>query len=167
MTFHKALRVTLVLTMCIGLAACGGKQSGNLDLPGDAPPGGIVEHNRDSAPTNYKKSSFWDTFGASKADQTVKVNKYIWAAALDVLHFLPVQSVDPFTGVIITDFGTPPGGRSAYRATIHVVDPALEARSLRISLHSRGGLVSAGTTRAVEDAILSRARQLRIADGKL
>lgn len=99
--------------------------------------------------------------------ETVAVNRYLWAAALDVLSFLPVQSVDPFTGVIVTGFGTPPGGGRAYRATIQVRDPALDARALKVALFTRSGPASAATARAVEDAILARARQLRISDGAL
>lgn len=99
--------------------------------------------------------------GRSGLDGSVQVNKYIWNAALDVLSFLPVQSADPFTGVIITGYGTPPGGGRAYRATIHVTDPALDARALNISLYTSGGPASAETVRAVENAILTRARQLR------
>jgi hypothetical protein len=95
------------------------------------------------------------------------VNKYIWNASLEVLNFLPVQSVDPFSGVIVTGFGTPPGGGRAYRATILVDDPALDARSLKLSLATRAGPASADTVRAVEDAILTRARQLRQADDRL
>jgi hypothetical protein len=99
---------------------------------------------------------------------TVEVNKYIWAAALDVLNFLPIESVDPFTGVIVTGYGTPPGGGRAYRATIYVQDPALDARSLRVALQTRGGgAVSRDVARAVEDAILTRARQLRVQDSRL
>lgn len=96
--------------------------------------------------------------------EQVAVNRYIWAAALDVLSFLPIQSVDPFTGVIVTGYGTPPGGSRAYRANIHVKDPALAARSLSLALMTRSGPVNPATVRAVEDAILTRARQLRIAD---
>ena len=99
---------------------------------------------------------------------TVAVNKYIWDAALDVLDFLPIQAADPFSGVIVTGYGTPPGGGRAYRATIYVQDPALDARSLNLALQSRGRrVVSADTVRAIEDAILTRARQLRIRDSKL
>ena len=95
----------------------------------------------------------------------MQVNKYIWKAALEVLNFLPVESVDPFTGVIVTGFGTPPGGGKAYRATIYVQDGALDARSLHIALQTKGGgAVSADTVRTVEDAVLNRARQIRIAD---
>jgi hypothetical protein len=95
------------------------------------------------------------------------VNKYIWNATLEVLSFLPVEAVDPFTGVIVTGYGTPPGGSRSYRATIHVTDPALEARSLNLSLVTRSGAVDADTVRAVEDAILARARQLRARDGDI
>lgn len=100
-------------------------------------------------------------------EQIVQVNRYIWTASLQVLNFLPVQSVDPFTGVIVTGFGTPPSGGTAYRATVLVQDPALDARSLNVALQTRRGPASAATVRAVEDAILTRARQLRIADGRL
>jgi hypothetical protein len=96
------------------------------------------------------------------------VNKYIWAASLDVLNFLPIESVDPFTGVIVTGYGTPPGGGGSYRATIYVQDPALDARSLKLAMQGRGGgAVAPDTIRAIEDAILTRARQLRIQDSKL
>ncbi|WP_170493328.1 DUF3576 domain-containing protein [Ruegeria profundi] len=114
-----------------------------------------------------ERTSLWDLFSANNAEQTTNVNRYLWAASLDVLNFLPVQEVDPFTGVIVTGYGTPPGGGRQYRATVHISDPALAARSLSVALQSSGGSpVSAATTRAVEDAILSRARQLRIADNK-
>lgn len=99
--------------------------------------------------------------GRGSATDDVQVNKYIWNAALDVLSFLPVQTADPFTGVITTGYGTPPGGGRAYRAVINVTDPALDARTLNVSLYTRGGAVSGETVRAVENAILTRARQLR------
>ena len=99
--------------------------------------------------------------------EQVAVNRYLWAASLDVLNFLPVQSVDPFTGVITTGYGTPPGGGRAYRATIYITDPALDARALNVALQTQSGPVAVETQRAVEDAILNRARQLRIADGRL
>jgi hypothetical protein len=94
------------------------------------------------------------------------VNKYLWTAAIEVLDFLPIQTIDPFTGVIVTGYGTPPNGSSAYRATILIDDPALDARSLTVALQTRGGAASAATSRAIEDAILSRARQMRISDNK-
>ncbi len=114
-------------------------------------------------------STIWELFGDSDdPNTTVEVNRYIWQASLEVLNFLPIESIDPFTGVIVTGYGRPPGGGRAYRATVYVQDPALDARSLKIALQSQGGgAVATETLRAVEDAILTRARQIRIRDSKL
>ena len=116
-----------------------------------------------------KGSTIWDLFSNRDTNnQQVSVNRYLWNASLDVLNFLPIQSVDPFTGVIVTGYGTPPGGGRAYRATVKISDPALDARSLKLSLQGAGGsAVAPDTVRAVEDAILTRARQLRVRDGQL
>ena len=167
MAGSRPLKVTLILALCAVLAACGGRTTTTRVAAADAPPGGQEFNTRANAGFNYEKSSIWDVLGPNRSDQTVNVNKYLWAASLDVLNFLPLQTVDPFTGVIITGYGSPPGGGRAYRATVHIRDPALEARSLNLALQTRGGPASAATTRAVEDAILSRARQLRIGDSKL
>ena len=109
--------------------------------------------------------SLFDAF-RNRGSAEIKVNRFLWTAALDVLDFLPVQAADPFTGVITTGFGQPPGGGTQYRATVLISDPALDARSLNVALQTRRGPVSAETQRAVEDAILARARQLRINAGK-
>lgn len=112
-----------------------------------------------------ERSTVWDLFtNVDDPNTTVEVNKYLWQASLEVLNFLPIESVDPFSGVIVTGYGVPPGGGRAYRATIYVQDPALDARSLKLSLMTKGGAVDAATVRAVEDAILTRARQLRVRD---
>lgn len=110
----------------------------------------------------------WDLFRASTGnDVGGNVNRYLWNASLDALSFLPVETVDPFSGVISTGYGTPPGGGRAYRATILISDPSLDARSLKVALQTRGGgPVSAETVRQVEDAILTRARQLRTRDSR-
>lgn len=124
---------------------------------------------RDNAPdTAQIGGPIGGTFGRNvDPEVTLRVNRYIWTAALDVLSFLPLETVDPFSGVFVTGYGTPPGGGRAYRATVYVQDPALDARSLHVALESKGGgPVTLETTRAVENAILTRARQLRIAETK-
>ena len=77
------------------------------------------------------------------------------------------QEREPFTGVIVFGYGTPPGGGRSYKATVYVRDPALDARSIEVALLSQGGPVSTETAHQVEDAILARARQLRIQDRNL
>lgn len=171
MSLARILRAGVLGGTVAALSACGGngfsgnlfgRSSSNSTATAKAPP-------TDAGPPETRNvPSIWELFGKSKnPNTTIDVNKYIWNASLQVLNFLPIESVDPFSGVIVTGYGTPPGGGRAYRATIYVQDPALDARSLHIALATRSGPVSAATQRAVEDAILTRARQLRIADGKL
>ena len=116
-----------------------------------------------------ERETIWDLFGNNDDPSvTVEVNRYLWQASLEILDFMPLEAADPFTGILAFDYATPPGGSRAYRATVFVSDPALEARSLRVALQGRGGsAVSRETARQVEDAILTRARQLRVADGNL
>jgi len=119
---------------------------------------------RDVAP----RESIFDLFGNRDNPNTrIEVNKYIWTAAQDILDFLPLETADPFTGVMVYGYGRPPGGGPAYRATVYVQDPALDARSLSVALATQSGPVNRATAQAVEDAILTRARQLRVADGRL
>lgn len=143
--FSRVAKGLMAATLLTALSACGSSSPFGSKTAADA----TVQASR--------------TSGA----ESVAVNRYLWAASLDVLNFLPIESVDPFTGVIVMGYGTPPGGNRAYRATIYITDPALDARSLNVALQSRSGPVPAETQRAIEDAILSRARQIRIADRAL
>lgn len=184
MSFHRLARAALPVGLALSLSACGGMTGeGNSSFTGGGAERQVeaaaaqrqaefAERNRGATvagANSGSRSSLWDLFGTKdNPDTTVEVNKYIWNAALEVLNFLPVQSVDPFTGVISTGYGVPPGGGRAYRATVYVQDPALDARSLKVALQGQGGgPVSAETQRAVEDAILTRARQLRLRDSRL
>lgn len=115
-----------------------------------------------------RRETIWDLFGGGPdPNVTVAVNRYLWNASLDVLDFMPVEDVDPFSGVIVFGYGTPPGSGRAYRATVLIRDPSLDARSLSVAIQTRGGPASLATQRAVEDAILTRARQLRQTDANL
>ena len=159
---HTAVNWVASAILVGSLAACG--SGGSSDLTATARPPQYTDPNN---PNNIDtEDTIWNIFDRDE-ETRVLVNKYLWAASLDVLNFLPVQTVDPFTGVIVTGFGTPPGGGRAYRATILIDDPALDARSLNVSLQTRNGPASPATARAIEDAILSRARQMRIADDRL
>jgi hypothetical protein len=113
------------------------------------------------------RSTIWDVTNRDLKTTPVKVNRYIWQASLEVLDFMPIETIDPFSGVIVTGYGTPPGGKTKYEATVLVTDPALDARTLRVSLRTPSGPADPETMRALEDAILSRARQLREADAQL
>jgi len=158
--FRLPLSIALI-SSCGLLAACGGSSE---DV---AKQTAVPSSRLDREAAASDGSSMMSMFGKYKDPSTaVEVNRYLWDASLEVLNFLPIESADPFTGIISTGFGTPPGGKTAYRATIQISDAALDARSLNLSISTRNGVASADTVRAVENAILTRARQLRIADQK-
>ena len=95
-------------------------------------------------------------------DEIGSVNKYLWQASLEVLSFLPIGSADPFSGIIVFGKGKAPGSSQSYDATVYISDPALDARSLSVTVRSSNGTVSSEAKREIESAILSRARQLRL-----
>ena len=98
----------------------------------------------------------------SDSDEIGSVNKYLWQASIEVLSFLPINSADPFSGIIVFGKGKAPGSSQSYDATIYISDPALDARSLSVTVRSSNGTVSSEAKREIESAILSRARQLRL-----
>lgn len=161
---RRISKILAVATMIASLAACsGGGGSGSI---GSNPFGSLGSLGLSVGGGGGGEAATRQAT-RTRGAESVAVNRYLWAASLDVLSFLPVESVDPFTGVIVFGYGTPPGGGRAYRATVHISDPALDARALNVALQTRSGPVSVETQRAVEDAILGRARQLRIADRAL
>ena len=126
-----------------------------------------VNINPEDVDLNPESSSMFDLFKDTDDETVLKVNRYIWKASLEVLSFLPIEGADPFSGVITTDWGMPPGSKILYRATVFIQDPSLDARSLKVNLFKKTGTVDVKTIRVIENAILSRARQLRINDEKL
>ena len=98
------------------------------------------------------------------------VNAFLWRATLDTLSFMPLSSADPFGGVVITDWYTPPGVQGErFRATAYILGRQLRSDGIRVVLFRqeiRNGTwvdvpVSPGTTAELEDQVLNRARELR------
>ena len=158
MTIELRIRKTVLALAALALGGCGGLSGGASEE--DLVDAGLV--------VDPQRETIFDLFdNRDDPNTTVEVNRYLWNASLEILDFMPIEAADPFSGVIVYGFGTPPGGGTAYRGTVHITDPALDARALRVALQSRGGAVSRETTRQIEDAILTRARQLRIRDSSL
>ncbi|MGE0741472.1 MAG: DUF3576 domain-containing protein [Hyphomonadaceae bacterium] len=101
----------------------------------------------------------------------IGVNSYLWRASLDTLNFMPLASADPFGGVIITDWYSDPTTPSErFKATVYILDTRLRADALNVSIfrqqQQNGAWVDAtvdpDTEIQIENAILTRARQLRL-----
>ncbi len=103
----------------------------------------------------------------------IGVNSFLWRASLDTISFMPLISADPFGGVIITDWYAPPETQNErFKITVYILGRDLRADGVRASVFrqlrdDRGGWVDAAvenrTQIEIEDAILTRARQLRVA----
>ena len=153
-------------SICLGLAAL----SALTACSGDAQRNRELALERRNEEQEISDESIFDLFRQrGDADRQVAVNRFLWQASLDILSFLPLEGADPFSGLIVTGWGNVGGG--AYRATVYISQPALDARSLKVAaFRQQGGRavpVGQAENRAVEDAILTRARQLRIAAAEL
>jgi hypothetical protein len=98
------------------------------------------------------------------------VNAYLWRGALDTLSFMPLASADPFGGVIITDWYTPPAANGErFKATAYILGRELRSDGVRLSIFRQvlengqwvDAPVSAVTVGDIENKVLSRARELR------
>lgn len=117
---------------------------------------------------------FGDDEQASAQGPGVAVNAFLWRAALDTVSFLPLSSADPFGGVIITDWHSEtPGATERFKVNVIILsrDLVADGVSARVFREVRGDAasgwrsasVSADTASKLENAILQRARELRIA----
>jgi hypothetical protein len=101
----------------------------------------------------------------------VGVNGFLWRASLDTVAFMPVASADPFGGVIITDWWAMPESPSErFKMNVYILARSLRADGVRVAVFrqvqdGRGSWQDASvaddTNARIEDAILTRARQLR------
>jgi hypothetical protein len=102
----------------------------------------------------------------------VGVNSYLWRATLDTVSFMPLASADPFGGVIITDWYSPPDQpNERFKVNIFILGRELRADGVRASVfrQKRDGnaqwldaAVDQATGTDLENTILTRARQMRL-----
>jgi hypothetical protein len=157
------------------VAGCGGGENTEpipQGPPGRAPDGSVFGDGGASVDNLVSGDAFG--LGQEEEGGSLPVNKFLWQASLDTLSFLPLASTDPFTGVIATDWGAAPNQPGErFKVTAYMLSPALAASSLRVAVYREvrdgsGAWVPAAidpeTPRKLEDAILTRARQIRIAD---
>lgn len=142
----------------------------------------IGKNRYDPAPTGQPKnddSLFGEGgifgFGGGGKDEGgggIGVNSYLWRASLDTIAFMPLASADPFGGVVITDwYINPKQPNERFKMTIYILDKRLRADGIKVAVFRQeqgpgGSWADApGNTETgvrVENAILTKARQLRI-----
>lgn len=165
----RKLWAPALMAGALALAACHGQS------------GAPAEANYTGAPGGGDQSSLLGdngtVFGTAKTNRDTNaggtglgVNAYLWRGALDTLGFMPLASADPFGGVIITDWYTPPGTNGErFKATAYILGRQLRSDGIRVAIFRQvqqdgqwvDAPVSPVTVGEIEDKVLARARQLR------
>lgn len=111
-------------------------------------------------------------FGGGGGGGGVAVNSFLWRASLDTVSFMPLASADPFGGVIITDWYSPPEApNERFKLNVFILDRQLRADGLRVAVFKeqasgggwRAAPLDSATAIDIENKILERARELRVA----
>lgn len=176
--FHIRFAFLTLTLATLGLAACTSP-----DLGGEAKYPTGRERTQGGGNDIYSKpESIFGTgglFGGVSRNQGdensgttgISVNSFLWRASLDTVSFLPIVSADPFGGVILTDWYTPVENENErFKVNVFILGRQLRSDGIRVRVFKQQLVkgawtdieVSPETPRQLEDAILTRARQLRI-----
>ncbi len=175
-TIFRALATGLKLGLVIavgGLLVSACTSFEDVDDEPNINSGALEDINWEERETIFGKGGL-NLFGSKTPQNTggaLGVNSYLWRASLDTISFMPVNSADPFGGVILTDWHTPREAPSErFKLNVYILDRTLRADGVRVAVfrqvQDRGGnwkdaAVPNETGTKIEDAILIRARQLR------
>lgn len=164
---HRISRFLLIAAFAVPVFGCAsneGTQTAAVD-PSTA---------RDQSGANggLLEALFTPSPGGGGSNSGISVNSFLWRASLDTISFLPLNSADPFGGIIITDWYSPPEAPDErFKVNVYILDRELRADGLRVTvfrqMRDAQGLwvdarVEERTARDLENAILRRARQMRI-----
>lgn len=173
----RLLPLALAFSALIGLSACDSVPKGEAKFPTGldrTTTGDDIYGEKDSIFGNEGFSIFGGKKKKGEADGStgIGVNSYLWRASLDTVSFMPLASADPFGGVIITDwYSSPEKPDERFKLNVFILDKQLVSNGVNVKafrqVKSRGNWKDASvtdeTSRQLEDAILTRARQLRVA----
>jgi hypothetical protein len=152
----------------LALTACGGAQPTQATV--NNPETQMLPPQMQNADTAPLFSFGKGTGGNSQPGPGIQVNAYLWRASLDTLSFMPLVSADPFGGVIITDWYSPPATPDErFKANAYILSQQLSANAIQVSVFHQvlqGGTwqdapVDPSTVSGLEDRILARAADLQ------
>jgi hypothetical protein len=174
----SAIMIPVSLAVVLAVAGCGSDGV----KPNPTPPdyGGLGNGTAGDPTVNRMGGDDSGTiFGIGKGNKSgqggglgtgIGVNAFLWRGALDTIAFMPLASADPFGGVIITDWYTPPGtSGERFKATIYILSKDLRSDGIRVNIFRQvldGGqwvdsTVSDQTVGDIENKVLARARRMR------
>lgn len=181
--FRPARTVAAAIALAT-LAACGGGGTGprtEAAYPERRTGASDITYSNQPRETIWGDSSGVWLFGSSRRGEPgnegsggggIGVNTFLWRASLDTLSFMPMAQTDPFGGVIITDwYSAPEAPSERMKVNVFILDRTLRADGVRAAVFRQrrdtqgnwvDAPVDAKTATDLEDAILTRARQMRL-----
>src|SRR5215813_13817119 len=142
---RRLLSIVFLGVLCGYLSACNFSIGGDPTYPDDRDK---TERGAGSSGTVFGDGGlFGDTAktGPDNGTGGVGVNSLLWRASLDTISFMPLVSADPFGGVIITDWYTPPQTpNERFKVNIYILGRALRADGIRASVFRQQRDASAG-----------------------
>lgn len=173
----------VAMILCFTLAACEGGIKKEASYPTRTPGTDKILY------SDQKRDTIWgegttlgDRLFNRDGDNTaggaggIGVNSFLWRASLDTIAFMPIASADPFGGVILTDwYENPEKKGERFKVNVYILDKQLRADGVRVAVFkqtsAKGGKgadwrdaqVPAEMGTNIENTILTRARELRVA----
>jgi hypothetical protein len=167
------MRIRLLCGLLLALSACSDAKTDN------TVPQSQIEARKVRNGSLTGDDAGFTLFGTHRAEENggasagLGVNSFLWRATLDTVSFMPLVSADPFGGVIITDwYENPKTPGERFKVNILILDRTLRADGVKVTVFKqlsdkRGGWRDQQSDpkleRSLEDTILTRARQLKIA----
>ncbi len=176
-TVRISIMALATAATCLSLSACASSKmadAGGAQAPTTANTT-LPEGQEEKIPLSHLFGSHAAKASTYNAQAGIGVNAYLWRASLDTISFMPLTSADPWGGVIISDwYANPQAPNERFKTTIYILDSRLRADALNVSVYkqvNQGGQwvdadVSQQTQLDIENAILTRARELRLSDVK-
>ncbi len=173
-------KLSFIYSLCavLALGACDGvKPEASYPTRPDAGGNGDIVYSDEKRDTIFGEG---ETLGSTlfgrddeeeKGGSGIGVNSFLWRAALDTISFMPVQSADPFGGVILTDwYENPDAPGERFKMNVLILDKQLRADGIRVAVFKQkaagGGWRDAAVPEDmafnIENAILKRARELKV-----
>ncbi len=118
-----------------------------------------------------------DTFNSddnkveSNSSNTLGVNVYLWRASIETLSVSPLAKVDPKLGIIQTEWvSVKSSSTSQVRIGVLILSEVLKSNAVKVNVYKRykrgsiwvSSAASFKTNEAIQNAILSRARELLV-----
>ncbi len=176
MSYRFYLMPLLIIGATIGLSACSKLSKGEQKYPT-----GLDRTTTGNDIYGERESIFGQDglsiFGGKKKNADdgstgIGVNSFLWRASLDTVSFMPLASADPFGGVIITDwYSDPATPNERLKVNVFILDKQLVSTGVQVKVFRevksgnswKASTVADDMGTKLEDAILTRARQLRVA----